>query len=219
MEKYMEKIEQFREQLVYMGYWDAIEQNMKMILTGIMVAVIVFAILNCFWGYQMMRLWMSIIALAVGGLAGAYFGLKSFDDKNTVFIVAVVCGLVVSMLANLVYRLGLVVLCGGVVFLTFELLFPVAAMGVHIGFVALGIVAGIGAFEYEDVVVTWVTGICGGLAAARMLLMLLDIENPFIAIVLGAVIAALGIRFQYGRLRKDPDVEKRQKKIRERHGE
>lgn len=218
METYIEKIKQLRDRLVYMGYWDKIEAHLEEIVTILLVGVIVFAILNCFWGYQMMRLWMSIIALAIGGLAGAYFGLKTFDSKNTIFIVAVVSGLVVSMLANLVYRLGLVVLCGGIVFLTFELLFPVAAMGVHMGFVALGIVSGIMAFEYEDIVVTWVTGICGGLASVRTLFILIKWDNIFAAIVVGAIVAALGIRFQYGRLRKDPDVEKRQKKIREKRG-
>ncbi len=219
MDQYLGKIEQFREKLMYMGYWDSIESNWNMIMTGVMVAAIVFAILNCFWGYQMMRLWMSLIGLAVGALVGGGFALKMFDDRNKIFLAAVVCGMAVAMLANLIYRLGLVVLCGGIVFLTFELLFPVASMGVHMGFVALGIVAGIASFEYEDLVVTWVTGICGGLVCARMLLMIFKVENAFLAIAAGAVIAALGIKFQYGKLRRDPDVEARQKKLRDKRGE
>lgn len=219
MEQYLNLIQRFRDKLLYMGYWDVIERNWTTIMTAVMAAVVVFAVLNCFWGYQMMRLWMSLIALAVGALAGGIFALRFFSERNTIFIIAVVCGMAVAMLANLVYRLGLIILCGGVVFLTFELLFPVASLGVHMGFVALGIVAGIGAFEFEDVVVTWVTGICGGLATARIICMFLKMENPFIAIVIGAVIAALGIRFQYAKLRKDPDVEKRQKKLRQKRGE
>lgn len=219
MDAYIEKIKQLRDKLIYMGYWDKIESHLETIMTVLLVGVIVFAVLNCFWGYQMMRLWMSIIGLAIGGLAGGLAGLKTFDSKNAVFITATVCGLLVAMVANLIYRVGLVVLCAGIVFLTFELLFPVASMGVHMGFVALGIVAGIMAFEYEDIVVTWVTGICGGLASVRTLLILIGWDNVFAAIVVGAIVAALGIRFQYGRLRKDPDVEKRQKKMREKRGE
>ena len=92
-------------------------------------------------------------------------------------------------------------------------------MAVHMGFVALGIVAGIAAFTYEDLLVTWVTGICGGLGVAKVVCMFLKVENPVIAIVAGAAIAALGIRFQYRNMKKDPDVEKRQKKLREKRGE
>ncbi|MDY4770029.1 MAG: hypothetical protein SO267_04780 [Lachnospiraceae bacterium] len=219
MEQYLSKLEMVRERLMYMGYWDRIESNWNMIMTAVMVAAVVFAILNCFWGYQMMRLWMSIIALVIGGIVGGVFALRTFDDKNTIFIAAVGCGMVMAMLANLVYRLGLVILCGGLVFLVFEILFPMASMAVHMGFVALGIVAGIAAFSYEDVLVTWVTGIGGGLGAARVVCMLLKVENPWIAIVAGVLIAALGIRFQYGNMKKDPDVEKRQRKLREKRGE
>lgn len=219
MEQYLSRLELIRERLMYMGYWDKIENNWNMIMTAVMAAAVVFAILNCFWGYQMMRLWMSIIALVIGGIVGGIFALKTFDDKNMIFIVAVGCGMVVAMLANLVYRLGLVILCGGVVFLTFEILFPMASMAVHMGFVALGIVAGIAAFTYEDLLVTWVTGICGGLGVAKVVCMFLKVENPVIAIVAGAAIAALGIRFQYRNMKKDPDVEKRQKKLREKRGE
>ena len=219
MEQYLSKLDIFRERLMYMGYWDKIESNWHMIMTAVMAAAVVFAILNCFWGYQMMRLWMSIIALVIGGIAGGIFALKTFRDKNMIFIIAVGCGMVVAMLANLVYRLGLVILCGGLVFLVFELLFPMASMAVQMGFVALGIVAGIAAFSYEDLMVTWVTGIGGGLGAAKVICMLLKVENPFAAVVAGAVIAALGISFQYGNMKKDPDVEKRQKKLREKRGE
>ena len=219
MEQYLSRLELIRERLMYMGYWDKIENNWNMIMTAVMAAAVVFAILNCFWGYQMMRLWMSIIALVIGGIVGGIFALKTFDDKNMIVIVAVGCGMVVAMLANLVYRLGLVILCGGVVFLTFEILFPMASMAVHMGFVALGIVAGIAAFTYEDLLVTWVTGICGGLGVAKVVCMFLKVENPVIAIVAGAAIAALGIRFQYRNMKKDPDVEKRQKKLREKRGE
>ena len=91
MEQYLSKLEMVRERLMYMGYWDRIESNWNMIMTAVMAAAVVFAILNCFWGYQMMRLWMSIIALVIGGIVGGVFALRTFDDKNTIFIAAVGC--------------------------------------------------------------------------------------------------------------------------------
>lgn len=219
MEQYLSKLEVFRERLMYMGYWERIESNWNTIMTAVMAAAVVFAVLNCFWGYQMMRLWMSVIALVIGSIAGGAFAIRAFDNKNMIFAAAVGCGMVVAMLANLVYRLGLVILCGGIVFLTLEILFPMASMGVHMGFVSLGIVAGIAAFSYEDLLVIWVSGICGGLGAAKVVCMLLKVHNPFAPVVAGAVIAVLGIRFQYGNMKKDPDVEERQKKLREKRGE
>ncbi len=219
MEQYLTILQQLQDILMYRGYWDTIVNSWNRIMTVVLIVGMVFAILNCFWGYQLMRLWISLIGLAIGAIIGAILGLRYFDGRNIIFIVAVVCGLLVAMLANVIYRLGIVIMCAGIVFFTFELLFPVAAFGVHMGFVAVGIVVGIAAFAYEDLVVSWVTGICGGLLFGRTLLMLIGIENVYAAIAVGVVMAIFGIRVQYRRLRRDPDVTKRQKKLKEKRGE
>ncbi len=219
MEQYLTILQQLQDILMYRGYWDTIVNIWNQIMTVILIAGMVFAILNCFWGYQLMRLWMSLIGLVIGAIIGAILGLRFFDSRNMIFIAAVVCGLLAAMLVNLIYRLGIVILCAGIVFFTFELLFPVAAFGVHMGFLAVGIAAGLAAFAYEDLVVSWVTGICGGLLFGRTLFLLLGIENIYIALVVGALAAALGVRVQYRRLKRDPDVKKRQKKLQEKRGE
>ena len=76
------------------------------------------------------------------------------------------------------------------------------------GFVALGLVAGIAAFERETVVVTWITGICGGLAAVRSAFLLLHWESTVAAVLVGAALAALGIKYQYSQIRKHPPKKK-----------
>lgn len=204
MENILIQWEILKEKLIYLGYWDKLQNHLSAIVTIILIGVLFFALMNCFLGHQLMRLWMTVIGLGIGGSIGGYLGLRHFYDKNAIFLSATVCAFAVAMAAALVYRVGLVVLCGGVVFATLELLFPVSSMSVHMGFVALGLVAGIASFERETLAVTWITAVCGGLAAAKAGLLLLKFESTIAAVIGGAVLAALGIKYQYTQIRKHP---------------
>lgn len=212
MENIILQWELLKEKLIYMGYWDKLLNHLNAIVMIILLGVLFFALMNCFLGHQLMRLWMTVIGLGIGGAIGGYMGLRHFYDKNAIFLAATVCAFGVAMAAALVYRVGLVALCGGVVFATMELLFPVSSISVHMGFVALGLAAGIAAFGNETLVVTWVTAVCGGLAAAKSGLLLLHIESTIGAIAGGAVLAALGIKYQYSQIRKHPPADRKSRK-------
>lgn len=211
MENIIVQWEIFKEKLMYLGYWDRLLSHLDTIVMIILIGVLAFALMNCFLGRQLMRLWMTVIGLAVGGCIGGYIGLRQFYDKNAIFLTATVCAFAVAIAATLVYRVGLIVLCGGVVFATLELLFPVSSISVHMGFLALSLVAGIASFEREAIAVTWITGICGGLAAAKAGFLLLHLSSTVIAIVAGAALAALGIKYQYSQLRKNPPRPRKKK--------
>lgn len=212
MENIIVQWEIFKEKLMYLGYWDKLLSHLETIVMIILLGVLLFALMNCFLGHQLMRLWMTAIGLAVGGCIGGYMGLRQFYDKNAIFLTATICAFAVAIAATLIYRVGLIVLCGGVVFATLELLFPVSSMSVHMGFLALGLVAGIASFERETIVVTWITGICGGLAAAKAGFLLLHWQSTVVAIIAGAALAALGIKYQYSQIRKSPPKPRKRKK-------
>lgn len=212
MENIIVQWEIFKEKLMYLGYWDKLLSHLETIVMIILLGVLLFALMNCFLGHQLMRLWMTAIGLAVGGCIGGYMGLRQFYDKNAIFLTATICAFAVAIAATLIYRVGLIVLCGGVVFATLELLFPVSSMSVHMGFLALGLVAGIASFERETIVVTWITGICGGLAAAKAGFLLLHWQSTVVAIIAGAALAALGIKYQYSQIRKNPPKPRKRKK-------
>ncbi len=212
MENIIVQWEIFKEKLMYLGYWDKLLSHLETIVMIILLGVLLFALMNCFLGHQLMRLWMTAIGLAVGGCIGGYMGLRQFYDKNAIFLTATICAFAVAIAATLIYRVGLIVLCGGVVFATLELLFPVSSMSVHMGFLALGLVAGIASFERETIVVTWITGICGGLAAAKAGFLLLHWQSTVVAIIAGAALAALGMKYQYSQIRKNPPKPRKRKK-------
>lgn len=201
-----------KEKLVYLGYWDKLMNHRETIVMIMLICVLLFALMNCFLGHQLMRLWMTVIGLGLGGAVGSYVGLRHFYGKNAIFLSATVCAFAVAMAAALIYRVGLVVLCSGVVFATLELLFPVSSMSVHMGFLALGLAGGIASFGHETIVVTWITGICGGLAAAKAGLMLLGFPSTIVAVIGGAALAALGLKYQYTQIRKNPPKPKKNRK-------
>ena len=68
----------FKEKLIYLGYWDRLLAHLDTLVTIILIGVLLFALMNCFLGHQLMRLWMTAIGLAVGGCIGGYMGLRQF---------------------------------------------------------------------------------------------------------------------------------------------
>ena len=90
-----------KEKLIYLGYWDKIQNHLSTILMIILLGVLFFALMNCFLGHQLMRLWMTVIGLAIGGAFGGYMGLRHFYDKNAIFLSATVCAFAVAMAAEI----------------------------------------------------------------------------------------------------------------------
>ena len=72
----------FQEKMMYLGYWDRLMAHLDTIMTIITLGVLLFALMNCFLGHQLMRLWMTVIGLGIGGGIGGYLGLRQFYDKN-----------------------------------------------------------------------------------------------------------------------------------------
>lgn len=164
--------------------------------TVFLEAALVFALLNCFFGYKLRKVWSCIFGLLLGigtGLAAAVY----LDQPLKIALIAAGAGgLVCMMLAFLLYRIGMFFLCIGTVIMILFQLFPMPTFSALCGFVVFGIAAGFLAVVQEHTVVICITAICGGIGSAKLISLLTDV-NTVLTVLLAIGLSVLGLVFQF----------------------
>lgn len=164
--------------------------------TVFLEAALAFALLNCFFGYKLRKVWSCIFGLLLGigtGLAAAVY----LDQPLKIALIAAGAGgLVCMMLAFLLYRIGMFFLCIGTVIMILFQLFPMPTFSALCGFVVFGIAAGFLAVVQEHTVVICITAICGGIGSAKLISLLTDV-NTVLTVLLAIGLSVLGLVFQF----------------------
>lgn len=187
--------------------------------TVFLEAALVFALLNCFFGYKLRKVWSCIFGLLLGigtGLAAAVY----LDQSLKISLIAAgIGGLVCMMLAFLLYRIGMFFLCIGTVIMILFQLFPMPTFSTLCGFVVFGIAAGFLAVVQEHTVVICITAICGGIGSAKLISLLTD-ANTVLIIFFAIILSILGLVFQFKPWKKKEYwKEEEEKNIRQRKEE
>ena len=74
---------------------------------AIFAVILVFGILNCVFGYRLLRFWMMIGGFFVGaGLALIVVHTMGMQEKSTMLIAALATGVVFAVIAFLIYKAG-----------------------------------------------------------------------------------------------------------------
>ncbi|HIU75158.1 MAG TPA: DUF4203 domain-containing protein [Candidatus Pelethocola excrementipullorum] len=182
----------------------------------ILKAALAFALLNCFFGYKLRKVWSCIFGLLLGVGAGLAAAVYLNQPANVALIAAAVGGILCTALAFLLYRIGMFFLCIGVVIMTLFQLFPTPTFSTICGFVVFGVVMGFLAVIKEHNVVICVTAICGGIGSARLIMLLTSNTNSILMILLAVFLSALGLFLQFKPWKEkeywEKEEEKNQKK-------
>ena len=172
--------------------WQAFLQQ----IDGVVLAVgVLYALANCFFGYKLMRLWISLAGFLVGLLLGFVGGLACHLGAGIALLIGVVLGVLVALIANKVYRAGVFLLCFVAVYGMLYTLIPLKWLGIVLG-IAGGILAGILAAKFLRPMVILSTGIGYGMSAAQMLLSLFGVDRMPIVLLVGVVLAVAGVAVQ-----------------------
>lgn len=175
----------------------------------VLKAGFVFALLNCFFGYRLRKLWSCFFGLVLGVGAGLAAGFFLDLPLKLSLAGAALGGLLCTALAFLLYRIGMFFLCIGAVILTLFQLFPLPTFSTICGFVIFGITMGFLAVIQEHRIVICITAVCGGVGAAKLLLLMLSNSSTVFLILLSLLFSALGLVFQF-KPWKDKDYWKRE---------
>lgn len=170
---------------------------------------LVIGLLNCFLGYRLLKVWLSLTGFTIGALAG-YTLISRYTGSSAVQIAALVlAGLLLGMAAFHIYRLGAFLLCTQAAVVSFSILLqPKDSLKFMICLGAAAAVGLLGAAFVKPMVV-FHTALSGGFAAAVSAAGLLHKEADAKVMLLGAALAVAGIVVQAVSTRKDsPEKEK-----------
>ncbi|MDO4269368.1 MAG: WG repeat-containing protein [Eubacteriales bacterium] len=169
---------------------------------GILSVLLAFAallgLLYCFFGFKLMRLWFAVCGFFAGAAIGFFAMSFAFhaESAGPHILAALAGGVLGAILLYRVYLLGVFLLNGLLSFLVFVLLLGYETAPLVIAGVC-AVICGVLAVKFVRVWTILSTGVSGGLAAGCALAALLGVSSPGLALLLGAVIAVLGILFQW----------------------
>ena len=180
-----------------LGGLDKVRDVMDVYQQQLLLIVIVFALLNCFFGYTLRKLWSVIPGFFLGAAAGYAAGTYTNQTTTITLALAVGIGLLTAIIAFVLYRIGLFLLiCGLVGFCLWHLVNPNDITGY--GLVALvAFVIGLICVPFERISVILVTSICGALTTIRMAYFFKDLDLNMMFWIVSAILAAAGMLFQF----------------------
>ena len=159
-----------------LGGLDKVRDVMGVYQQQLLLIVIVFALLNCFFGYTLRKLWSVIPGFFLGAAAG--YAAGTYTNQTTTI------------------TLALLLICGLVGFCLWHLVNPNDITGY--GLVALvAFVIGLICVPFERISVILVTSICGALTTIRMAYFFKDLDLNMMFWIVSAILAAAGMLFQF----------------------
>lgn len=202
-------------------------EQLAQITMIVAVVGLVIALLNCFFGLKLVRVWVSLLGLLIGFALGygisAYFGVS----QMIALIIGLVAGIIFAGLGFKLYLAGAFLLCWVMVFgivvnfagvLNINALQGlngsnsyIAADGPTAVFYAgntklivalivaavLGLVVALIALKFVEPIIIFVTAIQGGIAAGSGITFLTELPGTYTHIVIGVILAILGIIVQF----------------------
>ena len=117
-----------------------------------------------FYGISFEKVWGCLLGLAVGGAGGAAAGYYILNDWMLALAAGAGCALIVCFLAWVFYKLGVFVMCTGLVYFMVITMLDAPSMMTHLVVLGHGVFAGTLALGYERQLVIAITALCGGIA-------------------------------------------------------
>lgn len=180
---------------------DALAQMMAIAGVVFLIISTIYALLNCFFGYQLKKVWVTLIGFGVGFLLG-FLSCLIWIESSAVVGIAVAVGLVVgvllALLAYRLYRVGVFLWMALLTFGSVASLFDgnIEWLGIVLGVVA-GVVVGVLSLRYLRPVCIFSTAINGGILAAQNIFTLCNITQVGIVLGVGLALAVLGMLLQF----------------------
>lgn len=179
------------------------------ITTGAFAVGLILALLGCFFGYKMLKFWISLAGLFIGAAAG--YGITWYMTNNATYaLIGTIAGaILLSILSYKIYLVGVFLLFGfGAYFLSLSYL-PLDGLILTIAAVAIGLVVAILAVIYMRPAIIVITGLQNGLLAVGALAHLVSFPNQSLMIPVGVGLGMLGAAFQFMTTRTKREKRKR----------
>ena len=128
------------------------------VLSGIMIIVFgivfVFGLTNCILGYRLLRFWMMIFGFCIGAGIGFFLVYRIGTEEKAYYMGAMLgIGVVMAVLAFMIYRAGIFILGAGLgLFLSIYLIHPTSSFSFFLC-ILIGVGIGVLALRYDREVI------------------------------------------------------------------
>ena len=160
---------------------------------------IALALLTCFFGFRLRRLWYSLLVFALGALLGFAVSKLFVPEKLWLcLLIGVGVGLLAAGFTFRIYKAVVFVLAFCCVFaLVGEVLGDISPVLSVIVAVVLGVLAGLLAARFQYQVIVIITAVTGGWQAASGLRRVISSMTPQVMLIIAGVLIAAGMLFQF----------------------
>ena len=173
-----------------------LESNTVMLVFSAMVSLI-----GCFFGYKLMRVAVALVGFLVGAVLGGWIVFYFTGIELFGLIAALIAGILVGVLANRIYLVGVFLLCGGTSYFALAELFGTGG-GIFALYLVLAVVIGVLAVNFVRPAVIASTAIGGGLQGVATLFVLCNVQNKPIQLTVGVLVVFAGIMMQLSTTRR-----------------
>lgn len=91
------------------SFMERASTSYSLILT---VVALVFAILGCFMGYKLSKMFMALSGFMIGSIIGVIIAVKFLEASNGIIILAaLIGGIIFALFSYKIYQLGIFILC------------------------------------------------------------------------------------------------------------
>lgn len=165
----------------------------------------VIAVLNCFLGFRLLKLWVAIVGFSIGAVIGYFATVEYVNNIGIAILTGLLGGMLIGFLAFRVYLMGVFLIS---FVLSFSMILRIPAdneslMPIILGAgLAVALIVGIVAVKFVRPAVIIITGISGGLGAASDFFTLMKDKDPVHVLGAGVLLAAAGVLVQFLTTRK-----------------
>lgn len=181
---------------------------------GIFGAIAAFGILNCILGYRLLRFWMMLSGFAIG--AGAGFGLvynSGIQEKYIYLAAMVALGIVLAIVAFLIYKAGIFILGAGLGLTLSIYIFHPTTSFVFFVCLLVGVGLGVLAMRFEKGVIIVGTSLLGGVMGGVALAKIGGMAEVPYGIGMSVGLAVLGMLIQFAINKDDGEEEDEEEEV------
>lgn len=155
----------------------------------------VIALLNCFFGYTLRKVWCTLIGILIGGAIGIGGSIYFHQSVQITLIAGAIGAFFGGTTAFALYRVGLFALCAGLTFFGLYTFFPSDSSQTLLFYGIAGIIVGILSNIYEHIVIILVTSFGGGIGSMQIFYFINGGTSSLVWIA-GILVSLLGFIFQ-----------------------
>lgn len=187
----METLDLIRDINNLLGDPGGLGKSLREISVGIATIAFLLNSIQCFFGYKLTKLWISISGFFLFGLIGLGIGAASGSGDGAI-VWALVFGIIGAFIAFKLYKIGVFILAfiGGLILGI--LIFNAISFGV-----VLGVILGVLSLILMKPVIIISTAIPGGMVAGESLVTIFGSNSKGLGIALGVICAIAGIVVQW----------------------